>query len=117
MCGEGLLCAPAAPSATFACRCTSRRQRNGADGTAIHGALRQAPWTVVERDQGGVLLEAAAADMVGVNFPWLFAARVGYALTGDALPVQVKFSTCTLCVPLAWKVPSAPGKKPPPPAR
>ncbi len=66
---------------------TWQLQRNGADGTAIHGALRQAPWTVAERDEGGVLLEAAAADMVGVNFPWLFAARVGYALAGDSLEV------------------------------
>ena len=66
---------------------TWQLQRNGADDTAIHGAMRYAPWAVVAQDDGSVLLEAVAADMVGVNFPWRFVARVGYAVAGDALEV------------------------------
>jgi aldose 1-epimerase len=66
---------------------TWQLQRNGADGTAIHGALRHAPWAVAARDDESVVLEADAADMVGVNFPWRFTARVGYALVGDSLEV------------------------------
>lgn len=62
-------------------------QRNGADGTAIHGALRNAPWALVARDDDAVVLEAVASDMVGVNFPWRFTARVGYTLVGDSLEV------------------------------
>lgn len=70
----------------FASR-TWQLQRNGADGTAIHGALRTAPWAVTSRSDESVVLEADAGLLVGVNFPWRFAARVGYALRGDALEV------------------------------
>lgn len=66
---------------------TWQLQRNGADGTAIHGALRTAPWAVTSRSDESVVLEADAGDLVGVNFPWRFAARVGYALRGDSLEV------------------------------
>lgn len=66
---------------------TWQLQRNGADGTAIHGAMRQAPWAITSVDDDAVVLEVDAADMVGVNFPWRFTARVGYALIGDSLEV------------------------------
>lgn len=66
---------------------TWQLQRNGADGTAIHGALRHSPWAVVALTDDSTVLEAHAADLVGVNFPWRFAARVGYALVGDSLEV------------------------------
>ena len=62
-------------------------QRNGADGTAIHGAVRQAPWAVAALTDESVVLDVDTADLVGVNFPWRFAARVGYALRGGTLEV------------------------------
>lgn len=66
---------------------TWQLQRNGADGTAIHGALRHAPWAVTSLSDDEVVLEADAAGLVGVNFPWRFAARVGYAVRGGTLEV------------------------------
>jgi aldose 1-epimerase len=66
---------------------TWQLQRNGADGTAIHGAMRQAPWSIAFADDESVVMEVDAADMVGVNFPWRFTARVAYALVGDSLEV------------------------------
>jgi aldose 1-epimerase len=61
--------------------------RNGADGTAIHGATTGFAWTVVARDEDRVVLELSTRDLVGVNFPWRFRARVAYTLTGDGLSV------------------------------
>lgn len=62
-------------------------QRNGADGTAIHGAVRYAAWDVVERTEGRVVLELDTSDLVGVNFPWRFLARITYAVEGGRLTV------------------------------
>ncbi|HEY0119660.1 MAG TPA: aldose epimerase [Cellulomonas sp.] len=67
---------------------TWQLQRNGADGTAIHGALRYAPWAVAALADEAVVLEADTVDLVGVNFPWRFAARVGYTLRGGTLEVS-----------------------------
>lgn len=69
---------------------TWQLQRNGADGTAIHGALRHSPWAVVAMADESVVLEADASGLVGVNFPWRFAAHVGYALVGDSLEVTTR---------------------------
>ena len=66
---------------------TWQLQRNGKDGTAIHGALRHVPWAVESAADESLVLQADAASLVGVNFPWRFAARVGYALRDDALEV------------------------------
>ncbi len=62
-------------------------QRNGADGTAIHGAVAYSAWDVVERTDARVVLELDTSELVGVNFPWRFRARITYALTGDRLTV------------------------------
>ncbi|MBO3086179.1 aldose epimerase family protein [Cellulomonas fengjieae] len=62
-------------------------QRNCADGTAIHGAARHSPWSVVERTDGRVVLELDTCELVGVNFPWKYRARITYALSGDRLTV------------------------------
>ncbi|WP_448630886.1 aldose epimerase family protein [Cellulomonas soli] len=66
---------------------TWQLQRNGADGTAIHGAVRYAEWTVVDRTAAAVELELDTSGLVGVNFPWRFVSRIRYALDGDALSV------------------------------
>ena len=56
-------------------------QRNGADGTAIHGAARHAAWSVVERTESRVVLELDTTELIGINFPWKFRAQITYALT------------------------------------
>ena len=66
---------------------TFQLQRNGADGTAIHGAARHAAWSVVERTDARVVLELDTTELIGVNFPWKFRAQITYALTGDRLTV------------------------------
>jgi len=66
---------------------TWQLQRNGADGTAIHGASRNHAWDVVERLDDRLVLELDTAELVGINFPWKFRARITYALTGNRLTV------------------------------
>jgi aldose 1-epimerase len=66
---------------------TWQLQRNGADGTAIHGAVRYAPWTVTDLAEDRVELELSSSTLVGINFPWHFRARIVYALKGAALTV------------------------------
>ncbi|UZN03534.1 aldose epimerase [Cellulomonas sp. S1-8] len=62
-------------------------QRNAADGTAIHGAVRYAHWDVVEQSGTGVTLAVDTAEQIGINFPWQFGATVRYAVDGDDLVV------------------------------
>lgn len=66
---------------------TWQLQHNGADGTAIHGTTGWATWDVVERTEGAVTLAYDSTRLVGVNFPWRFAAQVTYALDGGRLTV------------------------------
>lgn len=56
---------------------------NFPDGTAIHGAALEYPWTVVEQEPHRVVLQFTSSDFVGVNWPWPFTARFEYALDGD----------------------------------
>ncbi len=62
-------------------------QRNAADGTAIHGAVRHAHWDVVEHSGTAVTLAVETSTQVGVNFPWQFGATIRYALEDGALVV------------------------------
>jgi len=62
-------------------------QRNAADGTAIHGAVRYAHWEVVERTATAVTLAVDTCGQIGINFPWQFGATVRYAVEGDDLVV------------------------------
>lgn len=64
-------------------------ERSGADGTAIHGAVRQFPWQVTARSDASVDLRFSSRDVIGVNWPWRFSARQVFTLTGDALKVQL----------------------------
>ncbi|KQY48108.1 aldose epimerase [Cellulomonas sp. Root137] len=66
---------------------TWQLQRNGADGTAIHGAARHSAWAVTDRTETRVVLELDTTGLVGVNFPWQFRAQITYALAGDKLVV------------------------------
>jgi len=61
--------------------------RNGADGTAIHGAVRQLPWRVAARTEDSIDLRLSSGDAVGVNWPWRFSARQVLTLRGDDVVV------------------------------
>ena len=56
---------------------------NWPDGSAIHGAGWDYPWTVVEHTGERAVLEFVSHDVYGVNWPWSFTARFSYALEGD----------------------------------
>ncbi|WP_062077141.1 hypothetical protein [Demequina globuliformis] len=58
-------------------------RQNWPDGTAIHGAGWDFPWTVVDESLTHVTLEFISHDVYGVNWPWPFTARFTYALNGD----------------------------------
>ena len=66
---------------------TWQLQRNGADGTAIHGAARHSAWTVTDLTDTRVVLELDTTGLVGVNFPWRFRAQITYALSDNKLTV------------------------------
>ena len=66
---------------------TWQLQRNGADGTAIHGAARHSAWTVTEQTATRVVLELDTTGLVGVNFPWRFRSQIVYALSDNKLTV------------------------------
>ncbi|NLF04458.1 MAG: aldose epimerase [Actinomycetales bacterium] len=68
---------------------THQLVRNGADGTAIHGAVRQLPWQVALRDTCSVVLQLSTCDVVGVNWPWEFSARQVISLVGSTLEVRL----------------------------
>jgi aldose 1-epimerase len=58
------------------------------DATAIHGAVREFTWGVVDRTASSVDLELDTTGLTGVNFPWHFRSRITYALTDRALAVS-----------------------------
>ena len=60
---------------------------NMADGTAIHGAARDFPWTVEHADETQVDLSFRSRDFVGVDFPWAFSSALSYVLNGPELVV------------------------------
>lgn len=66
--------------------------RNGPDGTAIHGAVRQLPWQVDSRSASALELRFTSCDVVGVNWPWRFSARQLVSLEGDALAVTLSIT-------------------------
>lgn len=57
------------------------------DGTAIHGAAWEYPWTVAEVSGGHIRLAFASTDFVGVNYPWRFSASLEYRLDGNRLDI------------------------------
>lgn len=66
---------------------TWQLQRNAADGTAIHGASRYAPWTIASRTTEAITLTLDSAAQVGINFPWQFSASLTYAVAGRTMSV------------------------------
>lgn len=63
--------------------------RNGPDGTAMHGAVRQLPWRVASRTENAIDLRFSSCDAVGVNWPWRFSARQILTLVEDGLVVAM----------------------------
>ncbi len=69
---------------------TYRLRVNFGDGTAIHGTANEFPWTVESADDSSIDLTFRSTDVVGVNWPWRFSARVIYALEGDRLTIRTR---------------------------
>ena len=62
--------------------------RTASDATAIHGAVLEFGWQVVDRTASRVDLELDTTGLTGVNFPWRFRSRISYALTESSLAVS-----------------------------
>lgn len=56
---------------------------NFPDGTAIHGAGKDYPWSVIEQTPTRVTMEFRSRDVYGVNWPWTFDAAFSFELDGD----------------------------------
>jgi len=63
--------------------------RNGADGSAIHGAVRQLPWHVASHTENAIDLRFSSSEAVGVNWPWRFCAQQILTLVKDGLVVMM----------------------------
>lgn len=66
--------------------------RNGPDGTAMHGAVRQLPWHVESRSASALELRFTSDDVVGVNWPWRFSARQIVSLEDETLAVTLSLT-------------------------
>lgn len=66
-----------------------RLRVNAPDGTAIHGAAREFPWTVEAEGGTGIVVAFDSREFHGVNYPWKFSARLTYRLDGRCLVMTV----------------------------
>jgi len=60
--------------------------------TAIHGVVRDYPWSVVSADAQQVQLEFDSRGRVGINWPWSFTAQVTYRLAGPRFVVTTELT-------------------------
>jgi aldose 1-epimerase len=61
-----------------------------ADGHAIHGDARDRPWELVDASPTSVALRFESARFTDINFPFPFAASVGYELDGATLRAELE---------------------------
>jgi aldose 1-epimerase len=62
-----------------------------ADGTAIHGLVRDAPWQVEQAAPARVVL-TQATDTTPLGIPWRFTARLELLLNGDAAALALRLT-------------------------
>jgi aldose 1-epimerase len=55
---------------------------NFPDGTAIHGAAKEFPWTIDGLEPNKVMATFNSVNFTDVNFPWKFSSRVDYRIDG-----------------------------------
>lgn len=67
---------------------TWQLRRNSEDGTAEHGAVTDYPWRVSHASTDTIMMHLETAGLVGVNFPWQFAAELTYQVDGPDLIVN-----------------------------
>jgi len=58
--------------------------------SAIHGVVRDFPWSVTQADTLTVGLGFVSRDHVGINWPWAFAAQLTYHLDGPSWTVTTE---------------------------
>ncbi len=63
---------------------TYQLRPNMSEGHAIHGDVRQRPWTVSEARADALTLTFDSRDIADMNFPFPFSAVVRYELAGEA---------------------------------
>ena len=66
---------------------TWRLAHHAADGTAMHGAVLDHTWDVVEQTGCKVDLAFDSRGLTGVNFPWQFRSELTYSVCGGTLTV------------------------------
>jgi len=66
-----------------------RYQLANANKHSIHGALRNLPWRVLEKDSQQVIAEYDTTIDGEVNWPWPMKATINYSLSGNALVSQI----------------------------
>ncbi len=60
------------------------------DKHAIHGDVRDRPWSVQERTENHVMLDFDSRNVANLNFPFPFAARLSYLLEDSSLLSRIE---------------------------
>ncbi len=60
-------------------------QLEGAQGHAIHGAVRKLPWKVISSDSSHLMTEFQSTDHSSVNWPWPFVSTIEQRLSADTV--------------------------------
>jgi len=62
---------------------------NFADGTAIHGEVRERAWKIRHRTPQSAVLEFDSRDEKGLTFPWTYLARIRYEVSPEGLEIDL----------------------------
>lgn len=63
---------------------------NCADGTAIHGEVRERAWKIRHRTPQSAVLEFDSRDKGGLTFPWSYLARIRYEVSPEGLEIDLE---------------------------
>lgn len=64
-------------------------QLDNAESHAIHGALRELPWSVASSDSTSLICEFDSADHPALNWPWPMSATIEHHVEGDLLSSKI----------------------------
>lgn len=62
---------------------------SSADGTAIHGQVRERAWKIRHRTPQSAVLEFDSRDEGGLTFPWSYLARIRYEVSPEGLEIDL----------------------------
>lgn len=62
---------------------------NWPDGTAIHGVVKDRPWSILDRSPASARFGLESRDFPDLNWPWAFSATARYELSSRSLAIDL----------------------------